>query len=79
MALVCVLVDDITGYRIIINYMIGAVIIPEMILHRVVGMRDRDVVIGGISGNICCPEQILQVHHVINNNRILPYVRIPIP
>lgn len=72
-------VSDITCYRIVINHMIRTIIFPEMILHRIIGVSHRNLVECGITRCFGCPKQKFKVHHIIYDNRILPFVSIMIP
>ena len=53
--------------------MIAAIVITEMIFHRRIGMRDRDIIETVIAGSLACPRQQFEVHHIIDDNRILPF------
>src|SRR5690606_32742348 len=66
------------GYGIIIQYVIGTVIFPVMVLHGLVGVRYCNIIIGGITGYTCGMEEEFQVHHIINDNGTLPFFR-PVP
>ena len=50
-----------------------------MVFHRRIGMRDRDFIEGRIAALACSPEEQLQVHHIVDDDRILPReVRTPV-
>ena len=53
--------------------MIAAIVITEMIFHRRIGMRNRDIMETVIAGSLACPRQQFEVHHIIDDNRILPF------
>ena len=44
-----------------------------MIFHRRIGMRDRDIIETVIAGSLACPRQQFEIHHIIDDNRILPF------
>ena len=50
-----------------------------MILHRIIGVSHRNLVECGITRCFGCPKQKFKVHHIIYDNRILPFVSIMIP
>ena len=50
-----------------------------MILHRIIGMSHRNFVECRITRCFGCPKQKFKVHHIIYNNRILPFISIMIP
>ena len=59
--------------------MIRTIIVTEMILHRCTCMVYSDVIKFFPVGLFVSPEQQLQVHHIIYNNRTLPFIFIVIP
>ena len=68
---------DCTIFRQITDYMIRCHIFPKMILQCFVGMCYGNFPILRITGLLRCPEKHLQIHHVINNDRITPIAKVP--
>ncbi len=68
---------DGTRSAIVVDHMVGTVIGPVMIAHSRIGMRNGNVVEGGIAAGSRRPEQQLQVHHVVDNDGIMPGPAVP--
>lgn len=49
-----------------------------MILHCLVGMGDSHFAESFVTGSACRPGEKLQVHHIVDNYGILPYLLIEI-
>src|SRR3546814_7079704 len=64
---------DSARFRIVIHHMPGAVIRTQMIFHGCIGMCKCDVYKTVVSTFLTCPGKEFQVHHVINNDRELPF------
>ncbi|MNT39558.1 hypothetical protein D3C86_1282840 [compost metagenome] len=75
----CIFVLYFTCRRIIVNYMIGAIVRSKMILHRRVCMTYSDMIIARVPGQFCCFKKQFQIEHVINNDRKIPTMAIMIP
>ena len=69
----------VSGDCIIIDYMIRAIIIAEMIFYCSTCMCICNVIIHRVTGFLKCPVQQFKVHHIIDNNRTLPLVTAVIP
>ena len=59
--------DEITGQRIVNGYMIRGIIRPEMILHRLIGMRNGNVRQIRVPPVLCRPKQHFQIYHIIHD------------
>src|SRR5260221_14189587 len=71
--------QDRTRSRIIIYYMVRAIVRTKMIPHSRIGMCDGNPVKGRDAANPGGPEQELQVHHVVDNDREFPGLAVPRP
>ena len=52
-------------------------VVAEMVLHRDVGMADRHVAVDGIARVLRSPEEHFEVHHVVDDDRVVPLAEIP--
>ena len=52
-------------------------VVAEMVLHRDVGMADRHIAVDGIARVFRGPEEHLEVHHVVDDDRVVPLAEIP--
>src|SRR3546814_16907834 len=75
----CLFAPDSTRLRIVMHHMPGAVIRSKMIFHGCIGMCKCDVYKTVVSTFLTCPGKEFQVHHVINNDRELPFIPVVIP
>ena len=72
--------DDTAILGIVVHHMIGRIVLAEMILHGGVGVRNGDVMIALVARDTGCFEEQFEVHHVVDDDRILPTVgRAPTP
>ena len=57
--------------------MVRTGVVTVMVLHRDVGMADRHVAVDGVARVLRGPEEHLEVHHVVDDNRIVPLAEVP--
>ena len=70
---------DFTVLRMIVYHMVGRVVRAEMIFQGGIGMVHGYIPINGVSGKLGGTEQHLQVHHVVYDDGIAPYLTVVVP
>ena len=60
--------------------MIVTVVLTDLILHHLFGMRNSYFLISVISCHLTGVEQQFQIHHIVNNNRkVINFITVPRP
>ena len=59
--------------------MIRGVVRAEMVFHRCIGMVHGHFPVNGVSGKLGSVEQHFQVHHIVDDDRIFPFVAVVVP
>ena len=74
----CTLALD-AAIAVVTDYMPGTEVLPEVVPHRIVRMVDGNLPVLEIPGYLARLEQQFQVHHVVDDDRIVPFPEIPAP
>lgn len=75
----CVLFQYLSGDGVVVYHMIATIVCTEMIFHRSPCVAYRYIIIGGILTFFGSPKQQLKVHHIINDDRALPFILVMVP
>ena len=79
MSLVRAFQADVARFGVIVHYVIRRVVGPEVVLHRGVGVVHCHLPVDGVAGELGGAEQHFEVHHVVDDDGILPLVAVVVP
>jgi hypothetical protein len=55
----------------------AGVILSEVVRHCLVGVFDCDILVFRVSGEFAGAEEKVQIHHVVDDYRIIPMAEVP--